>query len=67
MFAGVEVFFFFFFVITYINLRGIKRRKNPWKLATYGAKDQEKTPKYTTQFVLDTTMRIHTQITVIHA
>ena len=49
--------------ITYINLRGIKRRKNPWKLATYGAKDQEKKPKYTTQFVLDTTMRIHTQIT----
>ena len=33
--------------ITYINLRGIKRRKNPWKLATYGTygtKDQEKNP-----------------------
>ena len=36
---------------------------NPEKLATYGAQDEDKHNKNTTQFVLDTTIRKQTQIT----
>ena len=36
---------------------------NPEKLATQGTQDEEKQNKDTTQYVLDTTMRKHTQLT----
>ena len=36
---------------------------NPEKLATQGTQGQEKQNKNTTQYVLDITMRIQTQIT----
>ena len=36
---------------------------NPEKLATYDTQDEEKQNKNTTQYVLDTTIRQHTQIT----
>jgi hypothetical protein len=39
---------------------------NPENLATYGTQDEEKQGKYTTQYVLDTTMRKQTQITQIN-
>ena len=53
--------------ITYINLRG-NRKKNQKKeksmeTGNIWCKRPRKKPKYTTQFVLDTTMRIQTQIT----
>ena len=36
---------------------------NPEKLATQGTQAEEKQNKDTTQYVLDTTMRKHTQLT----
>ena len=36
---------------------------NPDKLATQGTKDEDKQHKNTTEYVLDTTLRIQTQIT----
>ena len=36
---------------------------NPDTLATYGAQDEDKQNKNTTQYVLDTTLRKRTQIT----
>ena len=40
-------------------------KSNPEKLATQGTQDEEKQNKNTTQYVLDTTMRKQTQITLI--
>jgi hypothetical protein len=37
--------------------------ENPEKLATFGTQDEEKQNKNTTQYVLDTTIHKHTQIT----
>jgi hypothetical protein len=36
---------------------------NPEKLPKYGAQDEEKQNKNSTQYVLDTTMRTQTEIT----
>ena len=42
---------------------GHSKMDNPEKLATQGTQGQEKQNKNTTQYVLDITMRIQTQIT----
>ena len=42
---------------------GLSKMDNPEKLATQGTQGQEKQNKNTTQYVLDITMRIQTQIT----
>ena len=49
-----------------MNVReyGIKN-DNPEKLATWGKQDKDKQNKNTTQYVLDTTIRIQTEITQI--
>ena len=41
----------------------LKKGDNPKKLATQGTQDEEKQNKNPTQYVLDTTIRKHTQIT----
>ena len=51
-----------------MNVReyGIKNQKSKnQKLATWGKQDKDKQSKNTTQYVLDTTMRIQTEIAQI--
>ena len=43
--------------------KGQSKKDNPEKLATQGTQDEEKQNKNTTRYVLDTTMRKHTQTT----
>ena len=43
--------------------KGQQKKDNPEKLATQGTLDDETQNKNTTQYVLDTTMSKHTQIT----
>ena len=43
--------------------KGLSRKDNPEKLATYGTQDEEKQSKNTTQYMLDTTINKQTRIT----
>ena len=43
--------------------KGQSEKDNPENLATLGTQDEEKQKKNTTQYVLDTSLRKHTQIT----
>ena len=43
--------------------KGQSEKDNPENLATQGTQDEEKQKKNTTQYVLNTTLRKHTQIT----
>ena len=45
--------------------KGQSKMDNPEKLARQGTQDEDKQIKNTTQYVLDTTMRKQTQITLI--
>jgi hypothetical protein len=47
------------------NTEGAIKNGHPDKLTTYGPKDEENQNKNTTQYVLDITLRKHTQITYI--
>ena len=48
------------------NTEGQSKMNNPEKLATQGTQDEDKQSKYTTQYMLDTTMRKQTHIKNVH-
>ena len=43
--------------------KGQSEKDNPENLVTLGTQDEEKQKKNTTQYVLDTSLRKHTQLT----